>query len=124
MVVGKMCPDLSPEYHSCGRQQRDLCGLRRIVCHAVDPAVFTRLCLVWYHDGRVRHDWSQSDRRELSRARTAMLSVLDVLFTLGSSCAPLGVLALSLGGFEWRTYYLVLSGVLALLEVGLSILLP
>ena len=53
-----------------------------------------------------------------------MLSVLDVLFTLGSICAPLGVLALSLGGFEWRTYYLVLSGVLALLEVGLPILLP
>ena len=23
MVVGKMCPDLSPEYHFCGRQQRD-----------------------------------------------------------------------------------------------------
>ena len=49
--------------------------------------------------------------------RTAMLSVLDVLFTLGA-------LALSLGGFEWRTYYLVLSGVFALLAVGLAIFLP
>ena len=56
--------------------------------------------------------------------RTAMLSALDVLFTLGSICAPLGVLALSLGGFEWRTYYLVLSGVFALLAVGLTIFLP
>ena len=58
------------------------------------------------------------------KRRTAMLRVLDVLFTLGSICAPLGVLALSLGGFEWRTYYLVLSGVFALLAVGLTIFLP
>ncbi len=53
-----------------------------------------------------------------------MLSVLDVLFTLGSICAPLGVLALSLGRFKWRSYILVLSRVFALLAASLTIFLP
>jgi len=50
--------------------------------------------------------------------------MMGVSVTIGSICAPLGVLALSLGGFEWRNFYLVQSGVFALLAVGLTIFLP
>lgn len=56
--------------------------------------------------------------------RTAMLGALDVVFSLGSICAPLGVIAVTLLGFEWRALYLVLSGFFALLVAGLVMYLP
>ena len=56
--------------------------------------------------------------------RTSMLSALDVVFTLGSICAPLGVIALSTGGLDWQVFYLVLSGAFAILVIGLAAFLP
>lgn len=47
--------------------------------------------------------------------RTSMLSVLDVVFTLGSISAPLGVIAIVSGGLNWQFFYLFLGILFALL---------
>ena len=56
--------------------------------------------------------------------RTAMLGALDVVFSLGSICAPLGVMVVTFLGLEWRLLYAALSGMFALLVAGLVLCLP
>ena len=41
--------------------------------------------------------------------RTAMLSVLDVAFSLGSILAPLGVIAIAMAGLAWQFFYLLFA---------------
>ena len=56
--------------------------------------------------------------------RTSMLSALDVVFTLGSMAAPLGVIALASGGMDWQFFYLFLGLAFAILIAVLISYLP
>lgn len=56
--------------------------------------------------------------------RTAMLSTLDVVFTLGSISAPLGVIAISSGGLDWHIFYFFLGILFAILIAIVYFYLP
>lgn len=56
--------------------------------------------------------------------RTAMLGVLDVIFTLGSILAPLGVISVTSGGLDWKFLYLILSISFGILIIILWFYLP
>lgn len=56
--------------------------------------------------------------------RTSMLSALDVVFTLGSLSAPLGVLAISSAGLSWKISYAVLAAFFVFLAIGVRAFMP